>query len=41
VRLQNELHGTAAWVQKLLSGDAEAKREQLLMSCVLLQKRVA
>jgi hypothetical protein len=38
-RLQNELHGTAAWREKLLAGDAEAKREQLLMSCVLLQKR--
>jgi hypothetical protein len=40
-RLQTELHGTAAWVQKLLAGDAEARREQMLMSMVLLQRRAA
>jgi hypothetical protein len=27
-RLQTELHGTAAWVQKLLAGDHEAKRDR-------------
>jgi hypothetical protein len=36
-RLQIELHNTPAWVQKLLAGDHEAKREQMLMSMVLLQ----
>jgi hypothetical protein len=37
-RLQNQLHGTPAWVAKLLAGDAEARREQMLMSMVLLQR---
>jgi BMFP domain-containing protein YqiC len=37
-RLQASLHGTAEWVAKLLAGDAEARREQLLMSMVLLQR---
>jgi hypothetical protein len=39
-RLQAQLHGTREWVAKLLAGDAEAKREQLLMSMVLLQRAV-
>jgi hypothetical protein len=37
-RLQIKLHSTPEWTQRLLAGDAEAKREQLLMSMVLLQK---
>jgi hypothetical protein len=40
-KLQIELHGTPTWVAKLLSGDAGARREQLLMSMVLLQLRAA
>jgi hypothetical protein len=40
-RLQDSLHGTASWTARLLAGDAEARREQILMSCVLLQKRAA
>jgi BMFP domain-containing protein YqiC len=37
-RLQDNLHGTATWVARLLSGDAGARREQMLCSMILLQR---